>query len=112
MPGIPIIGEIPRLKKRDPELIQHNDKSVLAESFRILRTNLQYMFVRKLEKSSNSHTIFVTSTVKGEGKTFLAFNLALTLALTGKRVVLVGADIRNPQLHRYLPHKYLSLIHI
>ncbi len=108
LPGIPIIGEIPRLKKRDPELIQHNDKSVLAESFRILRTNLQYLFVRKLEQSSNSHTIFVTSTVKGEGKTFIAFNLALTLALTGKRVVLVGADIRNPQLHRYLPEKYKS----
>jgi capsular exopolysaccharide synthesis family protein len=104
--GVPIIGEIPRLKKSDEELIQHNDRSVLAESFRILRTNLQYMFVNKTDTSSGSHTIFVTSTIKGEGKTFIAFNLALTLALTGKKVVLVGADIRNPQLHRYLPEIY------
>lgn len=108
MANIPVIGEIPRLRKGDDELIQHNDRSVLAESFRILRTNLQYLFVNKLKTATGSHTIFVTSTVKGEGKTFIAFNLALTLALTGKKVVLVGADIRNPQLHRYLPEKYKS----
>jgi len=108
LPDVPIIGEIPRLKKRDKQLVQHNDRSVLAESFRILRTNLQYLFVSKLEKLSSSHAIFVTSTIKGEGKTFIAFNIALTLALTGKKVVLLGADIRNPQLHRYLPEQYKS----
>jgi capsular exopolysaccharide synthesis family protein len=75
----------------------------LAESFRILRTNLQYLFVNKNKIADEAKTVFVTSTIKGEGKTFVAFNLALTLALTGKKVVLVGADIRNPQLHRYLP---------
>ncbi len=99
-----LIGEIPKLKKSDEELIQHNDRSILAESFRILRTNLQYLFVNNTTRKTK--TIFVTSTIKGEGKTFIAFNLALTLALTGKKVVLVGADIRNPQLHRYLPEKY------
>ena len=98
-----LIGEIPKLKKDEEQLIQLNDRSILAESFRILRTNLQYLFINKLENSHKSNTVFVTSTIKGEGKTFVAFNLALTLALTGKKVVLVGGDIRNPQLHRYLP---------
>ncbi|MBW2937429.1 polysaccharide biosynthesis tyrosine autokinase [Aureisphaera sp. CAU 1614] len=100
-----LIGEIPKLKKDEEQLIQLNDRSILAESFRILRTNLQYLFINKLENTHKSNTVFVTSTIKGEGKTFVAFNLALTLALTGKKVVLVGGDIRNPQLHRYLPRE-------
>ena len=103
LPSTSLLGEIPKLKKGDEELIQHNDRSILAESFRILRTNLQYLFVNKLKGGENAKTVFVTSTIKGEGKTFVAFNLGLTLALTGKKVVLVGGDIRNPQLHRYLP---------
>ncbi|NND62295.1 MAG: polysaccharide biosynthesis tyrosine autokinase, partial [Flavobacteriaceae bacterium] len=97
-----LIGEIPKLKKGEEQLIQLNDRSVLAESFRILRTNLQYLFINKLNNGKSANTVFVTSTIKGEGKTFVAFNLALTLALTGKKVALVGADIRNPQLQRYL----------
>jgi tyrosine-protein kinase Etk/Wzc len=103
LPQLNIIGEIPKLKKEDSDLIQSNDRSILAEAFRILRTNLQYLFINKLDSSKTANSVFVTSTIKGEGKTFVAFNLALTVALTGKRVVLVGADIRNPQLHRYLP---------
>jgi tyrosine-protein kinase Etk/Wzc len=105
---IPIVGEIPKLKRGDEELIQHNDRSVLAEAFRILRTNLQYLTLNTKGETRKSNVIFVTSTIKGEGKTFVAFNLALTLALTGKRVVLVGGDIRNPQLHRYLPDQSKS----
>ncbi|SRX75870.1 GumC family protein [Aequorivita antarctica] len=99
----PIIGEIPKIKRSDSDLIQHNDRSIMAEAYRILRTNLQYLFINKLEENDKGKTLIVTSTIKGEGKTFVAFNLALTLALTGKKVVLVGADIRNPQLQRYLP---------
>ncbi|NNM22732.1 MAG: polysaccharide biosynthesis tyrosine autokinase [Flavobacteriaceae bacterium] len=97
-----LIGEIPKLKKGEEELIRANDRSILSESFRILRTNLQYLFINKLNTAHKANTVFVTSTIKGEGKTFVAFNLALTLALTGKKVALVGADIRNPQLQRYL----------
>lgn len=102
LPSIDFLGEIPKLGKNDEELVQKSDRSMLAESFRILRTNLQYQLLNKIDKNV-APRIFVTSTVKGEGKTFVAFNLALTLALTGKRVLLVGADVRNPQLHRYLP---------
>ncbi|PIQ17724.1 MAG: tyrosine protein kinase [Flavobacteriaceae bacterium CG18_big_fil_WC_8_21_14_2_50_34_36] len=101
--SIPIVGEIPKLDAKEEVLIKQNDRSILAESFRILRTNLQYLFVNKKDLESGK-TIFVTSTVKGEGKTFATVNLALTLANSNKKVVVVGADIRNPQLHRYVPH--------
>src|SRR5690606_37978355 len=106
--SIPIIGEIPKIKNGDSEIIQHNDSSIMAEAYRILRTNLQYLFINKLEENDSGKTMIVTSTVKGEGKTFVAFNLALTLSQTGKKVVLVGADIRNPQLQRYLPEQLKS----
>ncbi|MDC8004582.1 polysaccharide biosynthesis tyrosine autokinase [Aureisphaera galaxeae] len=108
IPNASLIGEIPKLGKNDEQLIQVNDRSILAESFRILRTNLQYLFINKLNNGKKANTVFVTSTIKGEGKTFVAFNLALTLALTGKKVALVGADIRNPQLQRYLPSESRS----
>ncbi len=100
--SIPIVGEVPKLASKETDLIQPNDRTILAESFRILRTNLQYLFVNKKELE-NGKTVFVTSTVKGEGKTFTAINLAITLANSSKKVIIVGADIRNPQLHRYIP---------
>lgn len=99
---IPIVGEIPKIGKGNKELIQQNDRSVLAESFRILHTNLQYLLVNSGGKTEGI-TILITSTIKGEGKTFTAFNLAVTLANTGKKVVIVGGDLRNPQLQRYEP---------
>ena len=97
---IPIVGEVPSIAKKESDLIANNDRSVLAESFRILHTNLQYLLINAGDKFEGN-TIFVTSTVKGEGKTFVAFNTALTLAYSGKKVLLVGADLRNPQLQRY-----------
>src|SRR5690606_24182839 len=100
----PIIGEIPKLDKKEEQLVQINDRSVLAESFRMLRTNLQYLIVPNKEEDEGK-IIFVTSTIKGEGKTFCSFNLALTLANAGSKVVLVGSDTRNPQIHRYAPSK-------
>lgn len=103
---IPIVGEIPELKKKDHELVTDNDHSILAESFRILRTNLQYLMLNKMEEKEDGHIIFVTSTVKGEGKTFVSANLAITLANSGAKVILVGADIRNPQIQRYITGEY------
>lgn len=97
---IPLAGEIPRLGRKDHELIQKNDRSVLSEAFRILHTNMQYLLEAKEDKSL-ADMIFVTSTIKGEGKTFVSFNLALTLANAGKKVLVIGADLRNPQLQRY-----------
>ncbi|MFV8280282.1 GumC family protein [Christiangramia marina] len=98
---IPVVGEIPKVKRGDKELIDNkSDRSILAEAFRILHTNLQYLLASNGDKKSGVK-IFITSTVKGEGKTFAAFNLAVTLANTGKKVVIVGGDLRNPQLQRY-----------
>ncbi|MBK5193980.1 MAG: polysaccharide biosynthesis tyrosine autokinase [Flavobacteriaceae bacterium] len=96
---VPFLGEIPKITGEINEIIQLNDRSPLAESFRILRTNLAYLM--KAKKENRGEIIFVTSTIKGEGKTFVSFNLARTLATTRKKVLLVGADIRNPKLHRY-----------
>jgi len=98
--SIPIIGELPRIVKGESDLIEENDRSVLAESFRILTTNLQYLLVNA-KNEGKGYCIYTTSTVKGEGKTFTSINLAMTLANTGKKVVIIGADLRNPQLQRY-----------
>ena len=99
---IAILGEIPKISKGSQDHIGPNDRSIMAESYRILRTNIQYYTRNTGLKAEDAMTIFVTSSITNEGKTFVAYNLATTLALTGKKVVLVGADIRNPQLHRYL----------
>jgi tyrosine-protein kinase Etk/Wzc len=99
LPNTTILGEIPKLDKEGSDYIQLNDRSVLAESFRILRTNLQYKL--NAVQHDNTKVVLVTSTVKGEGKTLVAFNLANTFSYSGKKVLLIGADIRNPQLHRY-----------
>lgn len=80
---IPVVGEIPRVNK-ESEMIMKNDRSILAEAFRILHTNLQYLIITKADKD-RGNTIFVTSTIKGEGKTLVSFNLAATLANTGKK---------------------------
>lgn len=92
-----VVGELPSLQKGDPEIVQLNDLSPLAEAFRILITNINFM----LPKNKKGNVIFVTSTVKGEGKTFTSVNLALTLASPRKKVIIIGSDIRNPQLQRY-----------
>ncbi len=97
---VPIMGELPKLTKKDTEFIEENDRSVLAEAFRILSANLQYAMINNTTKT-NGKTIFVTSTTQGEGKTFVAVNLAITLSLSGKKVLLVGGDLRNPQLQRF-----------
>lgn len=95
--GIPILGELPRISKSDKSLIERNDRSILSESFRIIRTNADY--IRKGRKVKDyDNVIFVTSTINGEGKSFFSMNMALTVANTGKSVLLIGADIRNPQI--------------
>ncbi|MDQ0593035.1 tyrosine-protein kinase Etk/Wzc [Chryseobacterium ginsenosidimutans] len=94
----PIIGEIPSMERGQNELVKINDLSPMAESFRILITNMNFMLPKNLKQG---RTVFVTSTVKGEGKTHISVNLALTIASPKKKVIIIGSDIRNPQLQRY-----------
>lgn len=99
-----VISEIPNIKNEQRK-VAHLDRSILSESFRILSSNIKY--ISPLKKDGN--IIFVTSSVKGEGKTFVSTNLAITLSSFGKKVVLVGADLRNPQLHNSLDLKNKSI---
>jgi len=100
--GGSLIGEIPFLEEKEDGVneIFHNpsDRSILAESFRMLVSNLKYI----LPEKEDSQVIISTSTIKSEGKTFNAINLSLSLASFDKKVLLIGADLRNPQLHKYL----------
>ncbi|HAT3993760.1 TPA: polysaccharide biosynthesis tyrosine autokinase [Elizabethkingia anophelis] len=93
----PVLGELPSVEKGDPDIVQMNDLSPMAEAFRILITNMNFM----LPKKEKGKVVFVTSTVKGEGKTFTSVNISLTLATPTKKIIIIGSDIRNPQLQRY-----------
>ncbi|WP_209389695.1 polysaccharide biosynthesis tyrosine autokinase [Chryseobacterium sp. RR2-3-20] len=96
---VPVLAEIPILKKSENALLSFNDVSPMAEAFRIFVTNLKFLLpVKDAQK-----IIMVTSSVKGEGKTFISSNLSLILASSRDKVLVIGADIRNPQLQRYNP---------
>lgn len=100
-PRIPVIGEIPNMKK-DQDIVfdDPNARSVLAESFRILSSNVNYIL--PLKDDGKGKVIYCTSTIKGEGKTYVSINLSLALSSINKRVLLIGADLRNPQIHTHI----------
>ena len=97
----PVLGEIPKLSRKDDKLVIKEDRSVLAESLRIIRTNLDYLIKTKQSPGVKNNVVFVTSSVPGEGKTFLSTNLSMILASTNKKVLLIGADIRNPKIYTF-----------
>ncbi|MDO7171385.1 GumC family protein [Mariniflexile sp. AS56] len=104
--NITVLGEIPKVsgKKGEALLVEKNDRSILSESFRIVRTNFDY--VRRGRNVENyDNVIFITSTIKGEGKSFFSINTALTMANTSTRVLLIGADIRNPQIYNTIKNQ-------
>ncbi|MCL8006671.1 polysaccharide biosynthesis tyrosine autokinase [Gelidibacter japonicus] len=100
-PRIPVIGEIPDIKK-DKEFIfeDPNARSILAESFRILSSNVDYIL--PVSNDGKGKVIYCTSTIKGEGKTYVSINLSLALSSINKKVLLIGADLRNPQIHAHI----------
>ena len=93
---IPVLAEIPFFK--DFKLFKDkDDRSVHAESFRILSSNANFSL--PLKQKDVGQVILVTSSIMGEGKTFIATNVALAFASYNKRVLLIGADMRKPKLH-------------
>lgn len=92
--SIPVLGEIGVNDSGRDLVVKDGNTSSIAELFRLIRSNLQFIL-----RQNNGKVILVTSTVSGEGKSFISSNLALSLSLLKKKVVLIGLDIRNPQLN-------------
>jgi capsular exopolysaccharide synthesis family protein len=97
--GLPIIGYIPQYKGPHNNVIQKEPISNISESFRALRIKLKFMC-----PANKKSIITVTSTNTGEGKTFCALNLASAYAISGKKTVLVGFDLRKPRLTEIFSH--------
>ncbi|MFK7833720.1 MAG: GumC family protein [Winogradskyella sp.] len=98
---IPVIGEIPDVKKQKDIIFKDpNDRTALAESFRILSSNVDYILPPN--DDNKGKVIYCTSTIKGEGKTYISINLSLALSSINKKVLLIGADLRNPQIHTHI----------
>lgn len=93
----PFLGQIIQSAENSPIVVSRHSKSAQAELFRTIRTNLRFML-----PTDHKPIILVTSAMNGEGKTFVAINTAISLALLGKRVCLVGLDIRKPTLNSYM----------
>ncbi len=98
LPTIPIAAEIPHIKGKKI-FVDINDRSQMAESFRILGSNLKYLL--PMTKGSEGKVVYISSAIAGEGKSLVAYNLSVALASLNKKVLLVGADLRNPKLHDF-----------
>jgi len=95
--SIPIIAEVAFDKSNSPLVIVSGKRSFTAEQFRKLRISLSFLGINE-----NRKKILVTSSISGEGKSFIAANLAVSLSLTGKKVVLVDLDLNNPTISKIL----------
>ncbi len=92
---LPILGHIMHKSEESDLSVYTLPKSIIAESFRDLRTNLEFML-----DSTSGKVISIHSTTSGEGKSFSATNLATILAMNDNKVLLIGADLRKPKLHK------------
>ena len=103
---VPIVGDIPLTDEKQGTIaVFENHNNLMSETFRNIRTNLQFML------ENDKKVILVTSTVSGEGKSFISANLAISLSLLGKKVVIVGLDIRKPGLNKVfnIPRKEVGI---
>ena len=94
----PFIGDVPLSLSEKNTYVKDGDASKVAEAFRYVRTNINFM----LDSKVNGKIIFITSTLAKEGKTFIAINLARSLAISAKKTVLLGMDLRAPKISKYL----------
>ncbi|WP_264565351.1 GumC family protein [Flavobacterium sp. N3904] len=96
---IPFLGVIPKVDENKKLDNTASSNSVIAEATRILFSNLSFLLPKKKEKKGN--VLLFCSSIHGEGKSFCAFHSAVTISNLNKKVLLIGADLRNPQLHEY-----------
>jgi tyrosine-protein kinase Etk/Wzc len=97
---IPLVGEVAHHESMTRKfVVGMKDRSMLAEQFRILRTNLQFLLA---SAPSKNPVILVTSTVAGEGKTFCSMNMAAVWAVAGKKTVILELDLRKPKISKAL----------
>lgn len=104
--SLPIVGDIPLTDEKQGAIaVFENQNNLMSETFRNIRTNLQFML------ENDKKVILVTSTVSGEGKSFISANLAISLSLLGKKVIIVGLDIRKPGLNKVfnIPRKEVGI---
>ncbi len=98
--NLPYIGDIPLSETKDKIVVAHGESNDVSEAFRILRTNADFI-LKSNSNVSKSKVIFVTSTIEKEGKSFISINLASIIALSGKKVLLIGMDLRAPKILEY-----------
>jgi capsular exopolysaccharide synthesis family protein len=91
---MPFLGTIGHIPDNDNMVILNKPKSALSESFRSIRANLTFFMPRE-----DQNTILITSSLSGDGKTFTSLNIASIIAISGKKIVLIGADMRKPKVY-------------
>ena len=91
LPGLTILGEVPFDENYSSE---NDDRGIIAESTRVIRSSMSFLL-----NQNKPQVIIATSTIKGEGKSFVSYNIAQSYNALGKKVILIGADLRNPQVH-------------
>jgi len=96
--SFPFLGSIGRSENQEDKVVLKESNSSVTESFRSLRTDMSY-----INPGRGSFSILITSTISGEGKSFIALNLATLYAITGKKTILVGLDLRRPKIAKYFP---------
>lgn len=96
---VAILGHIPQVKANEKLDNTATSRSTIAEATRALVSNISYLLPRK--KDNKGNVVLFTSSIQGEGKSFCAVHNAITLSNLNKKVLLIGVDLRNPQLHEY-----------
>jgi len=94
LPDLTILGEVPFDENYS---FENDDRGIIAESTRVIRSSMSFLL-----NQNKPQVIIATSTIKGEGKSFVSYNIAQSYNALGKKVILIGADLRNPQVHTLL----------